>query len=151
MSQAQPDFVNADVDDILDEQQNERKEEKQERVQQESLARKIEQRREDKTIHIRVEGAKVPCEPPGGVVDEVQDMAGEFAGVDEDEMTDEEFARYQEMRDRVDEILGEKSKDSEMTTAWWSQTFSPEERQRYLGQLARGGEEGKDADGFRSK
>lgn len=152
MSQtAQPDFVNADVDDILEEQQEQRAEEKQEHAQQESLLRKIEQRRADKTVHIRVEGAKVPCEPPGGVVDEVQDMAGEFAGVDEDEMTNEEYTRYQEMRNRVDEILGEKSKDEGMTAAWWKQTFAPEERQRYLGQLARGGVEAKNADGFREE
>lgn len=151
MSKAQPDFVNADVDDILEEQQEQRSEEKQEHAQQESLRRKIEQRRADKTIHVRVEGAKVPFEPPGGVVDEVQDMAGEFAGTDEEEMTDEEFARYQEMRDRVDAILGEMCKDDQLTASWWNRTFSPEERQVYLGQLARGGEEGKDADGFREE
>lgn len=151
MSQAQPEFVNANVDDILEEQQEQHVEEQQERAKQGSLRRKIEQRRADKTIHLRVEGAKVPFAPPGGEVDKAQDMVADFAGKDEENLTEEEIRRAHEYRDRIPQILGEKCKVPELTAAWWQQTFAPEEREVYLGKLARGGEEGIDADGFRSK
>lgn len=152
MSQtAQPDFANADVGDVLDEQREQHREDKREQARQSSLRRKIEQRRENKTIHIRVEGAKVPFSPPGGEVDEVQDIVHDFAGKDEDELTQEEHNRAQKFRDRIPVVLGEKCQDETMDAAFWKKEFAPEERQIVLGKLARGGEEGRDADGFRSK
>lgn len=149
MSQAQPDFVNADVDEVLEEQAEQQREEKREQARQSSLRRKIEQRRENKTVHVRVEGAKVPFSPPGGEVDEIQDIVTDFAGKDEEDLTQEEHERAREFRDRIPEILGDKCQDEGLTARFWKQTFSPEERQTILGKLARGGEEGRDADGFR--
>lgn len=149
MSQAQPDFANADVGDVLDEQREQHREDKREQARQSSLRRKIEQRRENKTVHVRVEGAKVPFSPAGGEVDEVQDIVSEFAGKDEEDLTQEEHERAQEFRDRIPEILGEKCQEEGLTADWWKTTFAPEERQIVLGELARGGEEGRDADGFR--
>lgn len=149
MSQAQPDFANVDVDEVLDEQREQHQEEQREQARQSSLRRKIEQRREEKTIHVRVEGAKVPFSPPGGEVDEVQDIVSDFMGKDEEDLTPEEHQRAQTFRDRIPEILGEKCQDDALTPEFWKSTFAPEERQVFLGQLAQGGEEGKDADGFR--
>lgn len=152
MSQsAQPDFANADVEQVLEEQAEQQVEEKQKQAEQSSLRRKIESRRKDKTVHLRVEGAKVPFEAPGGEFEEIEDISGKFAGVDEEEMTQEEFGEYQRMRDRITEILGEKCKDDELTTEWWRRNFTPLEREEYAGTLMQGGEEGRQADGFREK
>jgi hypothetical protein len=152
MSQsAQPDFANADVEQVLEEQAEQQAEEEQQQAEQSSLRRKIESRRKDKTVHLRVEGAKVPFEAPGGEFEEVEDISAQFAGVDEEDMTREEFGEYQKMRNRVTEILAEKSKDDAMTFDWWQSTFTSIERQKYAGKLMQGGEEGRKADGFRDK
>lgn len=152
MSQTgQPDFVNVDATDVLAEEQERQAEKREEQARQSSLRRKIEQRRENKTVHVRVEGAKVPFSPPGGEVDEVQDIVTDFAGKDEEELSQEEYYRVREFRNRIPEVLGEKCQDETMDAHFWKSTFSPEERQQYLGRLARGGEEGRDADGFRKK
>lgn len=150
MSQSkQPDFVNAEVTDVLAAESRQQEEERHEQAKQGSLRRKIEQRRENKTIHIRVEGAKVPFSPPGGEVDEVQDMVADFAGKDEEDLTEEEVKRAHEFRDRIPALLAEKCKDDGLTTEFWKSTFAPQERQIFLGKLSNGGIEGEDADGFR--
>lgn len=152
MSQSvQPDFVNADVERVLEEQADQQAQEQQQQAEQSSLRRKIESNRAKKTVHLRVDGVKVPFEAPGGEFQEIEDSSFAFAGMDEEDMSREEFAEYQHMRDRITEILGEKCKDSELTTDWWRREFTPMEREEYGGKLMQGGIEGGHADGFREK
>lgn len=157
MSAQSPDFSNVDVEDIHAEVEQEQAEQERELSEGAKLAEKISKSRAQKTIHVRIEGKRVPFEPIGGRMDDVEDMMGEFAGRDDPEdLSKEEFERYQAMRSKVDSILEEKCKcvdrrSGAFTAMWWKQNFSGEERQKTLGKLARGGIEGSDADGFREK
>jgi hypothetical protein len=119
------------------------KEEKQaDAVEASNLKRKIGKRREKKTIHIRVEGARVPFAPPGGEADAIMDMMGEFGDLEEDELSGDQWQQYAKARDRIVSILGDKCKVDDLDSEWWRQTFSFTEREELFGDLAAGGIEG---------
>ena len=158
MSQTEPQFDNVDVDAVHTEEAQEQRDAERERSEAQRLADQITKSRAKKTIHVRVEGKRVPFHVLAGRSDDVEDMMGEFADVEdpEQDLVGEEFERFKEMRAKVDEILAEKCKLTDPATGaftvdWWKSNFTTVERQEFLGDLYHGGIEGEDADGFRSE
>lgn len=144
---ANPEMAAAITEDSKEREQEQREE----ALENESTLQEISRSRSEKTIHLRLEGKRVPFAPPKGALDDVEDLFLDLGGIEEDELTDEQRAQYREGRERVVEILAEKCKDPASSEAYWHSEFSSEERQEILNDLAEGGIEGRDADGFRSE
>lgn len=152
MSSNTDDLANPEMAAAVEQDSKERKRDRDEQaLEAESTLQQISQRRSEKTVHVRIEGDRVPFEPLKGALSEIEDYFLDLSGVDEENLTDEQAAQYREGRDRLVEILAEKCKDPASTEAFWREEFGPEEQQDILNDLAEGGVEGNDADGFREE
>lgn len=147
----EPQFENADINEIKDQEEQEQRERAQELSEGEQKLRSISRARDEKTVHVEIEGQDVPFTPMKGEQDEVLDASAKFAGKDEEELDEDELAEMQDLRDRVDELLGEKCEIEAADADWWASEFRMEERQQILGTLSSGGQEGHDAAQFRKK
>lgn len=129
----------------LVEKKNERQEEASEAKR---AAQKISERQSEKTVHIRVNGERVPFNVLGGALNDVEDTIFDLRGKDEEDLTPEEVQQEKQAMERLDRILAEKCKWEDesldvFTYGWWREQFNREERQEFVGDLHDGGIEGK--------
>lgn len=132
---------------IADAAKEEKREQQQELSEAERAAREITEREEEKTIHLRVNGKRVPFHTIGGALSDVEETMQELTGKDEEDLTPEEQEKNIEAQRRVDEVLAEKCKwrDEEkdiFTYDWWRSKFDTRTREEYVAELMDGGIEG---------
>lgn len=144
MSDTQRNIGNPDAAQAIADAASEAKQEKEQNAAEaQSALQKISDRRSEKEVHVRIEGTRVPFAPPKGDLDELEDYFLDLAGVDEDDLSEEEKEQYRAGRDLTVELLAEKCKDPASSEEYWRSEFSNEERMEFLNDLAEGGEEGK--------
>lgn len=161
MSQTEPDATEADdtgptfanpgeLEQSLKRGEQEQRERSDELSKHEAQKRRLQQKREEKTVTVRIDGSPTKFSPLSGKEsDWIDDLAGEYAGVEEEDMNETEYDEYVEMRERITEMLADHAKNPVLDYDFWADTYPIEDRQRFVGKLKQGGEEAQERDGFR--
>ena len=142
MSESAPTYANEDVHDQLREERQRQQAEKEEQAKQaQSLKRRLQQKRQERTVTVDIDGVPVDFAPMDGKDADWMESLGEryadLEGVDEEELEGEQLKQFRKDNERLSEMLAKYAKDGELDKAFWSETYTSDERQMFVVDLRR--------------
>lgn len=155
MSIANPQAANNAVAALTDKKAVTKRQKIQEATDAERTKREILESLEEHTVTVRVRGKPIEMHDlTGEEEDWIDDQIAGFSEMvdaeDPDELENEEYREYRDSREHIVELLSEKAVESAFNFGFWKK-LKQETRYSVLRDIRQGGQEARDAGGFRSK